>query len=568
MDPERLSALCSGVLLLLGSAGVLFAWIRRRPLPGWRWFRRLLEQRSLLLLLLFIGSFALAAWVSLEIREPIPKIHDEFSYLLAADTYLHGRLTNPTHPMWRSFETFHVLQVPTYMSKYPPAQGAVIALGLLLTGLPIFGIWLSFALSIAAVGWMLMAWVPRRWAFGGAALLALHPVVLGWSQSWWGGCIAMAGGAMILGGARRLIRGPLAPGGAGIVAGLVLLATSRPYEGLVLSAMTLLTCGAVLARRNVRGPAFRALSAAVVVAGLLVGVITGWINLRVTGHPLLMPHALYQQEYIGAPYFITQSSAGFAPARLEEAPAAMERFHREEEYGIWQHQHDPATRFAALARKVEPIARDYLRMTVRLPRQEPFRVWPLLIPLPALLWIRRAGWPAILALIGSIVFFVAAILSVSLLPHYLSPAVPLFALLWIQLLRLIGVTFRGWRVGRLAQRALVLVWIVVFPATLWQMSRPLPPIWRPAVEKQRIVQKLRDLPGQDLVIVRYGADHFAHFEWVYNRADIDHAEIVWARDEGPAQNRRLKQYFADRRLWLLDADRNHPRLIALPKDRR
>ena len=57
-----------------------------------------------------------------------------------------------------------------------------------------------------------------------------------------------------------------------------------------------------------------------------------------------------------------------------------------------------------------------------------------------------------------------------------------------------------------------------------------------------------------MVFVRYSADHDVGQEWVYNRADVDNAKVIWAREMTPERNRRLIDYFRDRDVWLLEPD--------------
>ena len=73
----------------------------------------------------FFAVIALRLAVLPQLGIPIPGIHDEFSYLLMADTFVHGRLANPTHPLWVSFETFHVNSVPTGPVNRPVARASV-----------------------------------------------------------------------------------------------------------------------------------------------------------------------------------------------------------------------------------------------------------------------------------------------------------------------------------------------------------------------------------------------------------------------------------------------------------
>jgi hypothetical protein len=71
-------------------------------------------------------------------------------------------------------------------------------------------------------------------------------------------------------------------------------------------------------------------------------------------------------------------------------------------------------------------------------------------------------------------------------------------------------------------------------------------------------QALAEVPGRQLVIVRYSPRHIFQEEWVYNAADIDGARVVWARDLGHEQNRELLNYYPDRNVWLLEPDEQPP----------
>ena len=68
------------------------------------------------------------------------------------------------------------------------------------------------------------------------------------------------------------------------------------------------------------------------------------------------------------------------------------------------------------------------------------------------------------------------------------------------------------------------------------------------------------MPRKQLVVVRYSPSHVPSEEWVYNRADIDAAKVVWARDADNGNDADLLRYFADRTIWLLEPDENNPKL--------
>ena len=71
-----------------------------------------------------------------------------------------------------------------------------------------------------------------------------------------------------------------------------------------------------------------------------------------------------------------------------------------------------------------------------------------------------------------------------------------------------------------------------------------------------IERRLEQTPGSHLVIVHYTPSHPVYREWVYNRADIEHAKVVWARDLGQECDEKLIGEFGGRSVWLIEPDSN------------
>jgi hypothetical protein len=603
------------------------------------WTRRLAYRPRLAMLAIGVGVFAGCAAIG-TLQPPIPRIHDEFSYLLGSDTFAAGRLTNPTPPLWQHFETLHELMVPTYASKYPPMQAIFLAAGQALTGRPIVGAWLSAVLACVLLLWALRAWVAPVPALVTTILVALRFGIYGyWSQSFWGGFVAFIGGCLLFGGIRRLYGPASAPPGkatdvstAAVAAvaiglGLVLLANSRPYEGLLASICAAVVLFAWLFSRPAAhaGPHLagdwpppalaRAIVAGVVIAilALAAGSMLHY-NRMITGSRWTMPYQAYERQYaIAPPYLFARPYA--IPVYRHPAMARQ--------YFDWLvNRYDAQHTFPGLAfweaQKTREVWGFY------------WGAW-LSFPVLLLVWIERRRWlctgqvgcwlilpllgsipassPAVhtvLAAIASVAIPLSVAISITALArgrwqqialatvgvmtaaiytevfgfaHYAAPVgILVFVLLAAVLERIArwrshGPASVGGHAGLLVVAALVIMSAALLALRI--AGRPLHlRLERDVVDsniygvadwadrRQALLTQLRAQSEPQLVIVHYSARHDPGQEWVYNRADLAHAKVIWARDMGASENLKLMAAFPGREVHWLAPDSGEWRLLA------
>jgi hypothetical protein len=596
LNSFQLGSVLAALGLLLGA--FLLPWPpihslleeKLRILPA---FRRVAQRRICAIILVALIAFAGDALVSWR-RPPLPLVPDEFSYLLAADTFASGRLTNPTPAGWQHFETPEVLVRPTYQSKYPPGQGLFLALGQL-GGKPLEGVWLSSALACAALCWMLQAWVGETWALYGALLAVFQLAFFGhWAQSYWGGMAAALGGALLYGAVRRIADDARCwarlHNALWLALGLVILANTRPFEGLLAAVPAGV---ALLAWPSVNRGGLLRFSRQVLLpaaALLLLGAfLTLTYNRRVTGSAWQLPYQVYERQYDAVPGFIFQplrpwpqlQDAAMAAAAVDTLAAWRwaHGFYRlvfvtSKLFGFWQFAFGAALslpfvmlvwaeRWPGAVRILQVIgfaAVQGLAVARFLFWPSPSPVWILLMLLALLvqaaLLVRffPAFWERVAVAALGLVALGLALETWRFYSHYIAPVVPLAVVLLVQALRRTWAWTPGTRApGKVLALGLPALTLALAAGSVGRPGR----LERWAQQRADMETRLASLPGRQLILVHYEPQHDFYEEWVENRADLQHAQVIWARERSPEEDCRLIVSYPGRSVWRLDADRDH-----------
>jgi hypothetical protein len=467
---------------------------------------------------------------------PKPDIYDEFGHLLVADTLRHFRLANPAHPLHEFFETFFVLQQPTYSSIYPVGNGLALALGWVLTGTPWSGVLASVGLFCALCYWMLRGWTTPGWALLGGLLAVMEFGPLNqWTNSYWGGALSAAAGCLVFGALPRLRNWATLRDGILLGLGLAVHLLTRPYESVFLLVCVPLFLG--------RSRPWKPLAAAALVCLPAVG-ITLLQNERVTGHWLQLPYSLSQYQY-GVPAALT----------FQESPVPHVALTPQQELDYRMQRNFHPGR--------DTLSSYFARLLYRTRYYRFYFYPPLYVALAVfLMGIRRYCEACVPA--ACLLFALGTNFFPAFQFHYLAAVVCLFVLMSVRGLQAMG----RWKRGKEASRALIFLCGAEFvfwyaPHLLEGAGYPVEvvrfDVWdsinhRNPERRIEVDRQLAGMPGKLLVFVRYWPQHPFQEEWVYNGADIDGQRVVWARDLGEPENERLRRYYGDRKALLLEPD--------------
>lgn len=497
---------------------------------------------------------------------PAPSMHDEYSYLLAADTFAQGRLSNPSPGLPLFFDAPHVLVEPTYQSKYPPGGPLIMAFGQVVFGHPAWGIWISCGLFSAAICWMMQTFGLMRWAMLMAVLFSC--VLIPKSRMGYGYMPSMltgAAAAVFFGGLNQTLRRPIWWSTTLLSLGVVGLSVTRPYEGALL-CLGCLPAFLIWILRDTRVSLAVKINNVVIPGAILIGasaVCLGTYNEAVTGSPLKLPYSLHHQQYFHRGLFVFQGNQKPTRAVCPRIDSVYQQLSK------------------------GPVSQDDFRLLKNGVKRSYTSLQSVL---------GMQGWPAtflaVLVLLGFMdrrlrryvpalgLWFAGQSIATWHMPWYAMPVVPL---VYVALVSVIQKPLRRWRCRPLEWSNRLPAWtpwmaaVAVLVAMIWfgpAMARESSAILRkkPSIDfwknsdngipdvsvasRLGLMQYLESQTGRDLVFVSYASDYSVHDEWVYNRADLPNSEVILAHDLGDEQNQKLIAEYSHRTVWKLHLERS------------
>jgi hypothetical protein len=271
-------------------------------------------------------------------------------------------------------------------------------------------------------------------------------------------------------------------------------------------------------------------------------LLMGYYNYRVTKNFFRMPYQVHESHYGIAPIFIWQPLKPEPPYNHQ----CLKDFYTGWSIDIYKYQQSFWGWLTMSCGKISSLWMFFLGITFT-----PF-IFGLLHSL------HRDRVKFSLGICGLVI--AALLLETWFSPHYAAPITCILILLMVESCRQVRLArWNGRPVGKVVVAAIIPI-LFLSAITSFLVGKHLTQLgWN--LERARILRELDRSNEKHLILVCYGKKHSPHQQWIYNRADIDNAKVIWASERGFEQDKELIDYYQKRRIWLLKADDIPRRLI-------
>lgn len=226
-----------------------------------------------------------------------PRITDEFGYLLNAEIFATGHLSNPSPLFPKHFDALYQLIAPSRVSKYPFGQTFILYIGIIFFKKAAIGTALLLSVFCGLLYRFLNRFCSRLPCFVSLIIFISNPLILEWSQSYWGGGVFMMGGLLFIdcllgqkGDSLQYLQFSIS---------IICMLSSRPVESVILLLLNFHLIYKYLSLGKFPLNKFFTLSP------ILVFMLFSLVyNRQTTGSFTKLPYVYYSQLHTASPAFL------------------------------------------------------------------------------------------------------------------------------------------------------------------------------------------------------------------------------------------------------------------------